>query len=187
MTARHAIADGRVTSYGCGIGVSEVGGETFLSHNGEVAGFLAYEAVVPRTRSVVVLLTNADYGDTGGLFTTLRNLVLRDGAPAIAPPKVQGPKPAEVARALLEQMQAGLVDRSKLGEEFGTYLTDARLREAAPRLAALGEPTAVNVERSAERGGMVVSIVRIAFASGTWTANLARSTDGKVQQFLLSH
>ena len=186
MTTRRVLTDGRTTDYGCGIGVSEVRGETVLSHSGEVAGFLAYEAVVPRTRSVVVLLTNADYGDTGALFKTIRDLVLKDGAPETAPPKVAGPRPAEVARALLREMQAGIVDRSKLGEEFSGYLSDARLREAAPRLAALGDPKSVEVERSAERGGMEVSIVRLVFASGTWTANLARSPDGKVQQFLLS-
>src|SRR5262249_10815398 len=61
MTTRRVLADGRATEYGCGIGVRETNGEAVLTHGGEVGGFLAYEAVVPRTRSVVVLLTNADY------------------------------------------------------------------------------------------------------------------------------
>ncbi len=110
MTTRRVLADGRTTDYGCGLGIQELRGETVLSHGGEVAGFLAYEAVVPRTRSVVVLLTNADYGETGALFKTVRDLVVKDGAPEAAPPKVSGPRPADVARALFEQMQAGVMD-----------------------------------------------------------------------------
>jgi hypothetical protein len=185
MTTPRVLADGRSTGYGCGLRITDTQGETVLEHAGGVQGFVGYEAVVPRTRSVVVHLTNTDYGDTGALFRTVRDLVVKDGVPGSAPPKVAGPRPAEVARALFKEMQAGVVDRARLGEEFSKFLSEARLREAAPRLAALGEPTDVQVERTAERGGMEVSLVRFVFASGRWLARLSRSTDGKVQQFLL--
>jgi hypothetical protein len=106
----------------------------------------------------------------------------RSGPPAPCP-TVPGPGARETALALVQQMQAGVVDRSALGVPFSEFLTDARLTEAAPRLKALGEPS--SVERLGERGGMEVASLWIAFASRTVRALLYRSPDGKVQEFLL--
>jgi hypothetical protein len=59
------------------------------------------------------------------------------------------------------------------------------LQEATSRLKALGEPTAVVVERLGERGGMEVAALRFQFARKSARALLYRSPDGKVQEFLL--
>jgi hypothetical protein len=64
-------------------------------------------------------------------------------------------------------------------------MTDARVKDAAQRLAPLGEPTSTEVEGPGERGGMEVSTVRFAFASASLAAWLYRTPDGKVQEFLL--
>ena len=54
------------------------------------------------------------------------------------------------------------------------------------RLKELGEPVDVAVQNVAERGGMEASRVRFTFKSGVVEANMFRSPDGKIQQFLLS-
>jgi hypothetical protein len=73
-----------------------------------------------------------------------------------------------------------------LGEEFSEYLTEVRVRAAAARLGPLGEPGAVQVVTTEERGGMEVSILRLTFTRQTLSAVLYRSTDGKVQEFLIA-
>jgi hypothetical protein len=83
-------------------------------------------------------------------------------------------------------MQEGKVDRSKLGEEFSIYLSDERLQSAASRLKALGEPDKVEVERTAERGGMEVTALRFIFKNAVLKASLYRTPDGKIQQLLFS-
>ena len=91
-----------------------------------------------------------------------------------------------VAIAMFRQMQSGTVDRAQLGEEFSIWLTEERVRDAAPRLKALGEPTKVEVQRVRERGGMEAARIQFKFASETLEANMFRSPDGKIQQFLLA-
>ena len=182
MVKPRALSNGRTTDYGCGLGIRQIGGETVVRHMGAVSGFLAYNAMVPRTRSAVVLLSNADHLDPGPLHEQLLKLVLERPDDV---PTVQGPPPKEVALGLLHQLQAGAIDRSKLGEELGIYLSDERLRRAAPGLKALGEPTTVELESLAERGGMEVASIRFVFERGGAEALLYRTPDGKIQEFLL--
>ena len=99
---------------------------------------------------------------------------------------IAGAQPRETALALFHQLQAGAVDRAALGEAYSHFLSEDKLKEAAPRLAALGEPTAVVVERLAERGGMEVAVLKFSFADSSARASLYRTPDGKVQQFLLN-
>jgi CubicO group peptidase (beta-lactamase class C family) len=181
MTTPHVTTDGRRTAYGCGVGVSEKSGELVLKHSGEVEGFLAYNALVPRTRSAVVLLSNHMQNDPGEIHEKLLQLVLDDPARI---PVVQGPPAADAARALILQMQQGKVDRTNLGPELNAYFNDRHLAEAATRLRALGDP-AVTVVRLRERGGMEVAILEVAFPRRTVEAWMFRTPDGKIHQLQL--
>lgn len=188
MSTKRKLADGRTKDYGCGLMISERDGETILAHGGAVSGFLAFNAMIPRTHSAVILLTNSEHLDPGSLHRTVLALLLKDQAAKLAPevPKVRGPAPKEVALDFLHQMQAGKVDRSQLGEEFSIYLSDERLRSAAPRLKELGEPEKVEVQNVAERGGMEVAVIRLTFKKAVLKASLYRTPDGKIQQLLFS-
>ncbi|HEY0132658.1 MAG TPA: serine hydrolase domain-containing protein, partial [Nannocystis sp.] len=161
MTTPRTLTTGELTDYGCGVAIARRGGETVVQHSGAVSGFLAWNAMIPRTRSAVIMLANADFVDGGGLHGELLSLLIEADRPR---PTVPGPGPRETALALLHQMQAGEIDRAALGEPFSKFLDEQRLQEAAPRLRALGEPTAVVVERLSERGGMEVASLRFHFA-----------------------
>lgn len=183
ITSSRTLADGRSTDYGCGIGVRRMSGETVLSHSGAISGFVAYNAVVPRTRSAVVLLANTEGASVGDLHQTLLALLL---VPPASVPTVNGPPATEVARTLFEQLQTGQLDRTLLSEELSIYYDDARVQAAAPRLAALGAPESVTAGRPRERGGMEVTTITFTFKTDrSIEALLYRSPDGKVQEFLL--
>jgi CubicO group peptidase (beta-lactamase class C family) len=177
------LADGRVRDYGCGQNITRRGGETVLTHGGAISGFRAFNALVPRTKSAVVVLVNSEQPDDN-LGQNLLNLVLKADAPASDVPRINGPAPAEAALAFFRQMAAGKLDRSQLGEEFSAYLSDERVLAAAPRLRALGEPEHVTVASVGERGGMEVASIHLTFKGATLTGLLYRSTDGKIQQLL---
>ena len=53
-------------------------GETVLTHGGAVSGFLSVNALVPRTRSAVVLLTNTEHLPADSLHSTILRLLLED-------------------------------------------------------------------------------------------------------------
>ena len=186
MTTPRSLKSGHNTGYGCGLNVRRIDGETILAHGGAVSGFLSVNAMVPRTKSAVILLTNTEHLPADALHSTILNLLLEDqkkqGTPHV--PKVNGPSPIEAALSFFHQMQAGQVDRDKLGEEFGLFLTDDRLKAAAPRLKALGEPDKVEVVSVSERGGMEVASILLTFKTADLGGLLYRTPDGKIQQLL---
>ncbi len=188
LTTRRKLQSGKTKDYGCGMGVIDRDGETILTHSGAVSGFLAFNSLVPRTKSAVILLTNSEHLDPASLHRTILTLLLKDQTDREAPevPKVRGPSAKDVALDFFHLMQTGKVDRSKLGEEFSIYLSDERLRSAAPRLKALGEPDRIEVERTAERGGMEVTALRFTFKNTVLKASLYRTPDGKIQQLLFT-
>ena len=182
MTTPVTLKDGRTHDYGCGLNVRRDGGETILAHGGAVSGFRATNILVPRTKSAVVVLINDEQSDPA-IAQAIVGLMTRDETPADLP-KIAGPSARDAALEFFKAMQAGELDRSKLGEEFSVYLTDERVKAASSRLKPLGEPTKVEVVGVNERGGMEVASIRLTFKSVVLKGLLYRSTDGKVQQLL---
>ncbi len=130
----------------------------------------------------MVVLVNDEQSDPGIAHAILA-LINKVESP-VDLPKIAGPPAKEVALEFFHQMQVGEVDRSKLGEEFSAYLAVEKLKAAAPRLKALGEPGKVEVLSTSERGGMEVASIRLTFKSAILRGLLYRSTDGKIQQLL---
>ena len=202
MTSPRTLKDGTISNYGCGLGIGRRYGQTILSHNGAVAGFYALNAVLPSTKSAVVLLSNLDsYDAVDAVYRRVLNAVLPPPQPSMAlpaapaaaktpgpppgVPAVSGPPPVEAARLLFLQLQAGRVDRTRLGDEFGFYLTEEKIRGTAARLKPYGEPAKVELDSVSERGGMEVARTRLAFAKGTLRGLMYRTPDGKVQEFFI--
>ena len=185
MATPRTLKNGQTTAYGCGLNVRQVAGETVLIHGGAVSGFLSVNAIVPRTRSAVILLTNTEHLPAESLHSTVLKLLIEDdkkgGTPHV--PRVKGPSPIEAALALFHQMQTGTVDRDRLGDEFGLFLTDDRFKAAAPRLKALGEPDKVEVAASRARGDGG-RFDPLHFKTAELGGLLYRTPDGKIQQLL---
>jgi hypothetical protein len=188
MTTPRELANGKVKNYGCGLSIFLRANETLLRHGGAVSGFHASNTLLPRTRSAVVVLSNADHVSDSSIPEAILSTLLRPGeGPDVAVPKIDGPAPRVAARELVRQLQKGEVDRSKLGEEYSHYLSAEKVKGTAARLAKLGEPTGVEVLDVSERGGLEVSVTRVTFKDGTTLSGLMyRSPDGKVQQFFLN-
>jgi D-alanyl-D-alanine carboxypeptidase len=186
MTTPRELTDGRVRDYGCGIGVARRRGETVLKHSGAVGGFLTYNAVLPRTKSAVVLMTNSEFQDASDLHEPLVSLLLQSlEPPAPDVPKINGAGPKEAALDMLRQLQKGEINRGALGEDYSIYLTDERVKGAKDRLGPLGEPEKIEADATSERGGMEVALVHFTFKGVKVKALMYRSPDGKIQEYLV--
>jgi len=184
MTTPRKLADGRTEDYGCGLRIVHRDGEMILRHGGSISGFLASTAMIPRTKSAVILMTNCDHLNLKALNDVILTRLLKAGEVSEVP-TIRGPGAKETALALLHQFQSGKVERANLGEDFNLFLTPKRVEEAKERLKALGEPTTVEVDSVAERGGMEEALIFFTFKSRKVKAYLSRTPDGKIQQFLL--
>jgi D-alanyl-D-alanine carboxypeptidase len=186
MTTARELNDGRQRDYGCGIGVSRRRGDSVLKHSGAVSGFLTFNAALPRTKSAIALMTNAEQEDAGELFEPLLALLLQAlEPPAPDVPKIKG-SPAKVAALdLFRELQSGKITRESLGEDYSTFLTEERVKGAKDRLGPLGEPEKVDTDPASERGGMEVTTTHFTFKGVKIKALMYRSPDGKVQEFLV--
>lgn len=182
LATPRALAHGRGTGYSCGFSVRTVNHETVLQHGGWVGGFHTRNAIIPRTKSAVVLLTNDEYTNVTPVADRIVALLTaEDAAPAIA-----GPPAADAVRDLVMQLQRGTVDREKLGDDANAYFDDARVATAAKTLGPLGAPS-VTINTRGERGAMEVTTFTLAFPKKTVTGWMFRSPDGKVRQLLLDN
>jgi CubicO group peptidase (beta-lactamase class C family) len=186
MIAPRKLTTGKFSNYGCGLRTDIQNGELVLQHGGGVSGFVSFNGTVPRAKAGLVVLSNTEHISATPVRSELFELLLSDiakqGAPAV--PKVTGHTAKEVVVKFFQQMQAGTVDRSLLGEEFNFFLSDELLKSAAPRLKALGEPEKVEADPPAERGGMEVTRVKLVFINTPLRASLYRKPDGKIEQLL---
>ncbi len=186
MTAPRTLTTGKVSDYGCGLGIGTQEGNAVLAHTGGVSGFVSANTFIPRAKSGVVVLSNTEHVSTAKLRGELFKLLLKDIEAQDAPPvpKVAGVGPKEAVLGLIKELADGKVDRTKLGEEYSVYLTDERVKAGGERLKALGEPEKVEVRGTSERGGMEVATVILTYKTATVRASLYRTPDGKVQQLL---
>jgi CubicO group peptidase (beta-lactamase class C family) len=182
MTKPRKLNDGKLTEYGCGLGVRMQSNRQVLSHNGAVSGFVAYNATVPSTRSALVVMCNQD-GGYGALPGEIFSLLLKE--PVTNVPKINGPTAAEAAKKSFYDLQKGRVNRDELSEEFNLYLTDEKIAGAAKRLKGCGGVKRAEVLSVNERGGMEVSTTRLTFKKGTLKALMFRMPDGKIEQFFV--
>ena len=181
MTTARELPNGLMTGYGCGLSASVQERRTVLRHGGAVSGFNAFNAVIPSTRSAVVLLCNKD-GGLGSLPDTLLALLLKAESNV---PKVAGLPVLDAVKKIFAQFQTGTVDRTQFGEEFNLYLSDEKLAGAAQRLRALGPPRNAEVLRARERGGMEVTTTSVSFEKKSLEVLMYRDPDGRIEQFFI--
>ncbi|MBP7777673.1 MAG: beta-lactamase family protein [Acidobacteria bacterium] len=184
MTTPHALTDGRTSGYGCGQSIRDRGAVLVVQHGGAVSGFGARNAMVPSSRSAVVVMANADWA--GGVLDAIEGAVLEKLMPQADAPAVSGPPARDLALDLLAQVRQGDVNRALLGDEFSAFLTPARLAVMSRSLVGAGEVTDVEAGAIRERGGMEVSTLRLLVGTTPASTLMYRSPDGKVQEFLFS-
>jgi D-alanyl-D-alanine carboxypeptidase len=200
MSRPRMLVNGKSSNYGCGLSIATRDGLTVFTHGGAVSGFIARNTFIPQTQSAVVVVIN---DEDGPLANAIVELALRAVLPARAAavpvttgpsaaredrgaiPRVDGPAPGARASALFSALQSGTLDRSSLGDEYSAFVTDAKARAASRALKPLGAPRGVAVTSVGERGGLEVSSVRLTFATRALDALMYRSTDDRVQEYLL--
>lgn len=185
MISPRRLSDGRSSAYGCGLTIRDRAPTLVLQHGGGVSGFAARNAFVPSTRSAVVVIANTDWA--GSMLDTIQEAILSKLIAETSAPKVDGLPAKDVTLALLDQMRAGMVDRSQLGEEFNVFLTPERLAVMSKSLVDAGEVSQVEAGPISERGGLEVSTVRLMLGTTPVRTLMYRSPNGKIEEFLFNH
>ena len=181
MSAPRRLSDGRLTDYGCGLAVRTQEGRLILSHSGAVSGFNAWGAMIPSTRTALIVMGNVE-GAAGPLADRLFPLLVRTPSKV---PTVNSLPAIETVQRIFEQFQKGRIDRRAFSDDFNEYLSDARLAGASRRLRPFGRPTKTERVQSSERGGLEVTVTRLTFKKTTLRVLMYRNPNGAIEQFFV--
>jgi D-alanyl-D-alanine carboxypeptidase len=184
MTTPRALTDGRTSGYGCGLALRDRGPVLVVTHNGGVSGFNSTNTFIPSTKSGVAVIANADW--SSGVLNAIGDAVMAKLVPTADAPAIAGRPAKDVALDLLNQIRAGKVDRSQLGDEYNAFLTDERIAVMSKALIDAGEVSQPEPGPINERGGMEVSTVRLMLGSTPARTLMYRTPDGKIQEFLFN-
>jgi CubicO group peptidase (beta-lactamase class C family) len=170
-------------TYGMGWMIDQRGGQRYLWHNGEIAGYHAMNALLPDQHLAVIVLANADALGEG---TTVQPERLASRILDIIAP----PAPAHFADPITTRATEWLgrleridIDRSQLTPAFSQYLSDQVVERAD--FAALGPVLSMVPEESYQRSGDTVYVFQVKFGRGAFRYDFTLAPDGKIDGLLL--
>jgi D-alanyl-D-alanine carboxypeptidase len=175
------LKDGTGTGYGLGVELGGWNGHRYVSHSGEVSGFVSQNTVFPAERAAVTVLTNEDASTAASaLAQQIQSIMLGGGDDAAT-------KSAEArALAIFEGLQDGKIDRSQLTALCSDYFTQEALDDFATSLKPLGPPIHfAQVGPARQRGGMTFRRFKVDFPGRSLTITVFEEPDGKLEQYLV--
>ncbi|WP_419814363.1 serine hydrolase domain-containing protein [Glacieibacterium sp.] len=169
------LADGSGTDYGLGVDVDKVGSHRRIHHGGEATGFLTENRIYPDDRAAVVVAVNADFGDAHSAIADGIEAMLFADTDATAR-----------ARAVLDQIRAGKLDRSRFTANGNYYFTATAIGDYRASLVKLAEPLSFTLDKSSIRGGFTAEYYTITYPTAKLKLVLRAEPDGgKIEQFML--
>ena len=170
-------------SYGMGWIIDQRGGQLYVWHNGELAGFHAMNALLPDEHVAVIVLSNADslHAQTTVSPERLASRILDVVAPL---------PPAHFANVIVDRASEWLgrlakldIDRTQLTPQFSEYLNDQVVIRAD--LKDLGPVQSMVPIESFQRSGDTVYVFDVKFAHGALRYQFTLTPDGKIDGLLL--
>ena len=180
FTREVKLANGDSTHYALGLTLSEISNMPAFTHGGEVSGFISYNGIFPTRQGAVIVLSNQD-------VVNMVSPVAQQVARLTFLPEAQLPseKDTERARAIVEALQKGRIDRSQFTDNANTYFTAIALQDCKASLGPLGKVKDVTAVSRNLRGGMTHQTFRVQFESRSLTLNIYLTPEGKYEQFLV--
>lgn len=180
FTSEVRLNNGDHTNYALGLQIGSLDGIPTLTHGGEVSGFLASNWILPNRGGAVVVLSNQD-------ASNLVSSLARQLAVSVFLPPAERIQPADTqrARAFLERILQGKVDRTQITGNLSSYFTPESLADIRRSLKALGRLQSVTGEIQRHRGGMTERIFTARFKKRAVTIVTYTTQDAKYEQFLI--
>lgn len=185
MEAPTRLRNGLYSNYALGLSAAALNGHRVITHNGEVGGFVAWNAFFPDDHVAITVFTNQEASPAAGAIGRALTLLL---IPAnSATPSADATARAErLARTTLAALQKGTIDPAHFTDNAKFYFDRTALGDYASSLGKLGAIRSIHQTGVFDRGGMTYRGFAVEFANGT-AVNLSTFTvpDGRYEQFLV--
>lgn len=173
------------SQYGLGWVIDEREGKRYIWHNGEIAGYLSMNAILPDDNIAVIVLENTDRFASRRVASP--EAIAADVLDILMPPAAMHVDNAVIAKARewLARIADKRIDRTQLTPAFSAYLTDSLV--ARSNFAALGKPQAlVPIASTAGENGDVVYEFFVRFPHEHYHYKLTLAKDGKIDGLVLT-
>ena len=176
------LKNGQTIGYALGVGVGTRDGHRFVTHGGEVGGFVASNTVYPDDKVAIVVLTNQEASSAAGAINRAISVLL---LPPAATPSAAAKAEAQ-ATMILGGLQKGAIDRTLFTANANFFFDKTAIGDFASSLGPLGAIKTLRQTSTSLRGGMTFRTFDVEFANGTKvTLTTFTTTDGKLEQFLV--
>lgn len=183
------LTNGKSTNYGLGVFAGTAKGHRYVEHTGEAVGFLSENIVFPDDKAAVVVLVNSDFSDAfTAIATRISELILPPAVGAAAPGDAETAKTAQ-ARAIVDQLRAGKLDRATMTDDANYYFNATAIGDYRDSLTKLGDPASFTLTRPARlRGGFVNRNYTVTYANGSKLSVVTYAESdgaGRYEQFIV--
>ena len=188
----------RAQQYGLGVELSPRAGRRAVWHSGGGSGFTSTNFVFPAERAAVVVLANGKGRVTFDIAEFIARTLFAAGPLPDEPQELPRPAPPPIARmssgrpevmrakAIFENLQKGVLDRSTFTEGGNAYFTKQALADYAASLAPLGAPASLWPIFEAKRGALTVRGFQVWFPTATLSVTTMELADGRLEQYFVS-
>ncbi|MEO9263644.1 MAG: serine hydrolase domain-containing protein, partial [Candidatus Baltobacteraceae bacterium] len=170
--------------HGLGWVIDQRDGKRYVWQNGEIPGYHAMNAVLPDDHIAVIVLTNTDSFQGGGVVAP--EAVAAQVLDIVLPPASTHVENSVVERARewLGRLANHEIDRTQLTASFSKYLTDQLV--VKENFAALGKPqTLVPISSTVGENGDTVYEFLVRFARDQYHYRITIAKDGKIDGLVL--
>lgn len=173
------LKDGKGTGYGLGVDLGAWNEHSYVSHSGEVSGFVSQNTVFPAEKVAITVLTNEDASTAAAALTQQIQLIVMGGDTATQAAEAR-------ALAIFMGLQDGKIDRSQLTALCNDYFTQEALDDFATSLKPFGPPVHfAQVGPARQRGGMTFRRFKADFEKRSLQITVFEEPDGKLEQYLV--
>lgn len=184
MWTKTRLSSGGEYGYGTGWELRDNNGIPIVEHSGGIPGFISILKRAPSKGLTVIVLTNCDSGDAGGVADRLLGFLDPDFKPK--PPKGivdRDPATSELARTTLLSIMAGNLDRSILGVELAKRLTPEFLEEGRKQLNGSGQLKRFVLIEARDEDGKKIRTYGITLGETLLKLEFALGSNGLIEGF----
>ena len=185
MESPTRLKNGLYSNYALGLSAGAWNGQRMISHNGEVGGFVAWNAFFPDDHVAIAVFTNQEASPAAGAIgRALTSLMIPPSGTTTSADVTA--RAEQLARTTLAGLQKGTIDPARVTDNAKFYFDRTALGDYKSSLGRLGAIRSLHQTASYDRGGMTYRGFAVEFANGT-TVNLSTFTvpDGRYEQFLV--
>lgn len=180
MQVETLLNNGVGTRYGLGLVVTMRNDRPVLLHDGGVPGFGATSVLLPEQRMAIVVLVNADYGETAPRLASMIQRMLLD------PVTDQDQARTLQDRQVLLALQAARVDRDLFTANANAYFSERVLVQTARALQGAGALKRFSLRSRASLGGLDERHYVAEFERQRYAVVTRAWPDSRLEQFTIS-